>query len=131
RRAGRDRREQACSPGRGRFALRRSCGGELEMRGEILDALMGSEPCERRLASRERPLVARAPAGADFVLAATARALESPILAVASGPQDAEQLARGVGGWLGQERVALLPAWESLPYEGISPAPEVAARRHE
>ena len=94
---------------------------------EILDALIGSEPFERLLASRERPLVARAPAGADFVLAATARALESPILAVASGPQDAEQLTRGVGGWLGQERVALLPAWESLPYEGISPAPEVAA----
>ena len=55
---------------------------------EILDALIGSEPFERLLASRERPLVARAPAGADFVLAATARALESPILAVASGPQD-------------------------------------------
>jgi transcription-repair coupling factor (superfamily II helicase) len=25
--------------------------------------------------------------------------------------------------------VALFPAWESLPYEGISPAPEIAARR--
>src|SRR5262249_22508006 len=25
--------------------------------------------------------------------------------------------------------VAVLPAWEALPYEGISPAPDVAARR--
>src|SRR5207248_3263810 len=84
-----------CSHERGLFVLRRSSRGELEMLEEILDALIGSEPFERLLASRERPLVARAPAGADFVLAATARALESPILAVASGPQDAEHLARG------------------------------------
>ena len=98
---------------------------------EVLDALIGSEPFERLLASRERPLVARAPAGADFVVAATARALEAPILAVAAGPQDAEALTRGVAGWLGPARVALMPSWESLPYEGISPTPEVAARRHE
>src|SRR5207249_1162982 len=33
--------------------------------------------------------------------------------------------------WLGPASVALLPSWESLPYEGISPGPEIAAGRHE
>ncbi|MGH2997314.1 MAG: hypothetical protein ACRDM9_13445, partial [Gaiellaceae bacterium] len=45
------------------------------------------------------------------------------------GPREAEELAHGVGAFLGPERVALLPAWEALPYEGISPSPETAARR--
>ena len=98
---------------------------------EVLDALIGSEPFERLLASRDRPLVARAPAGADFVVAALARALDSPILAVTAGPHEAETFARGVEAWLGPAGVALLPAWEALPYEGISPGPEIAARRNE
>src|SRR5438105_1461321 len=48
--------------------------------------MIGSEPFERLLASRARPLVARAPADADFLVAALARAFESPILAVTAGP---------------------------------------------
>ena len=98
---------------------------------EVLDVLIGSEPFERLLASRARPLVARAPAGADFVAAALARALESPILAVTAGPHEAESFGLGVGAWLGPAAVAVMPAWESLPYEGISPSPEIAARRHD
>src|SRR5438270_823463 len=74
-------------------------------------------------------LEARAEAGHDFVTAAVARALDAPVLAVATSPHEAETLARGVEPFLGADRVALLPAWESLPYEGISPPPEIAARR--
>jgi transcription-repair coupling factor (superfamily II helicase) len=73
--------------------------------------------------------VGRAEAGHDYVAAAMARALDAAVLLVAPGPHEAETLARGVEAFLGAERTALLPAWESLPYEGISPAPEVAARR--
>src|SRR5207244_8931360 len=96
---------------------------------EALDLLIASEPFDRLLASNARPLVARAEAGQDFVAAALARALDAPVVAVATGPHEAEALARGLGAYLGPDRVALFPAWESLPYEGISPAPEVVARR--
>jgi len=96
---------------------------------EALDLLIGSEPFDRLLASSARPLVARAEAGHDYVVAAVARALGAPVLAIASGPHEAEALARGVKAFLGPAHVALLPAWESLPYEGISPSPEIAARR--
>ncbi len=96
---------------------------------ELLDQLIASEPFERLLIERARPILARADAGQDFVLAALARGLESPVMAVTAGPREAEALAHGAGAFLGRERVALLPAWEALPYEGISPSPEIASRR--
>jgi transcription-repair coupling factor (superfamily II helicase) len=98
---------------------------------EALDTLIRSEPFDRLLAQAAPTRVARAEAGQDFVIAAVARVLDGPVMAVAAGPHEAEALARGVAAYLGADRVALFPAWESLPYEGISPAPEVAARRAE
>ncbi|MGZ4110687.1 MAG: transcription-repair coupling factor, partial [Actinomycetota bacterium] len=94
-----------------------------------LEALVASEPFERLLLERARPILAHADAGEDAVVAALARALDAPVLAVAPGPREAEVLAAGVAAYLGEDRVALLPAWEALPYEGIGPTPEIAARR--
>ena len=94
-----------------------------------LDALIGSEAFERLMLDRSRPVIARADAGQDFLVAALSRAIDEPVLLVASGPREAEQLARGVEAWLGPEGSALLPSWEALPYEGIGPSPEVSARR--
>jgi len=94
-----------------------------------LDALIGSEPFERLLLERARPILARAEAGEDFLVAALARGLDAPILAVTPGPRESEALASGVEAYLGAAGVALLPAWEALPYEGMSPAPEISARR--
>ena len=96
---------------------------------EILGDLVASEPFERMLLERARPILARAEAGQDFVIAGVATALESPVLAVTAGPREAEALEDDVAAFLGDDRVAMLPAWEALPYEQISPSPEVAARR--
>ncbi len=101
-------------------------GCELE---RLLDALIGSEPFERLLLDRARPILARAEAGEDFLVAGLAKALDAPVLAVTAGPREAESLAAGASAYLGEDRVAHLPGWEALPYEGISPAPDVAARR--
>src|ERR687891_1959123 len=60
-----------------------------------------------------------------------ARALQTPVMVVAAGPREAEPLVRGAEAWLGVDRVAYLAPWEALPYEGISPSPEVSARRAE
>ena len=96
---------------------------------EALDALAGSAPFERLLLERARPIVAKAEAGEAFLLAGLAATLDAPVLVVAAGPREADELAPEVGAYLGPERVALLPAWDALPYEGMDPAPEVAARR--
>ena len=96
---------------------------------EVLQALVTSEPFERLLLERARPIVARADAGHDFLLAGLAVALDAPLMVVTPGPREAEELASEIGAYLGPEAVALLPAWDALPYEGMDPAPEVAARR--
>ncbi|MGH2680585.1 MAG: transcription-repair coupling factor [Actinomycetota bacterium] len=96
---------------------------------EVLDALVGSPSFERLLLERARPIVARVDAGQDGFLAALATALDAPLMVVTPGPREAEELAPGIGSYLGDDRVALLPAWDALPYEGMDPAPEVAARR--
>jgi transcription-repair coupling factor (superfamily II helicase) len=96
---------------------------------EVLEALVTSEPFERLLLERARPIVARADAGQDFLLAGLAVALDAPLMVVTPGPREADELASEIGAYLGPAAVALLPAWDALPYEGMDPAPEVAARR--
>ena len=77
-------------------------------------------------------VLASAPAPAHgFVAAALAIARSAPVLAIASDPRGAEGLAASATAWLGTERVIRFPAWESLPYEGISPGPLTAGRRAE
>jgi transcription-repair coupling factor (superfamily II helicase) len=95
---------------------------------EVLDTFVASEAFERLLLSRDRPLVARADGGDAVVIAAIATALDGSVLAVAAGNREAEALAEDVDAFV-PGAVALLPAWEALPYEGISPAADVAARR--
>jgi transcription-repair coupling factor (superfamily II helicase) len=95
----------------------------------LLDDLIGSEPFERLLLERARPILARAEAGHDFLVAALARSLDAPVLLVTPGPRDAEALAAGAAAYLGPDRAAVFPAWEALPYEGISPGAEIASKR--
>ncbi|HEV3474059.1 MAG TPA: transcription-repair coupling factor [Actinomycetota bacterium] len=82
------------------------------------------------LLARSGDRLARAEVPAHpYVAAALARALDASVLVVTPGPLEAEALAEGTAAFLGPERVALFPAWEALPVEGISPGAEVAARR--
>jgi transcription-repair coupling factor (superfamily II helicase) len=103
-------------------------GGGTTLR-EVLGTLVRSEPFERLLLERARPIVARADAGEGFLLAGLAVALDAPLMVVGPGPREAEELTSEIGAYLGPENVAFLPAWDALPYEGMDPAPEVAARR--
>jgi transcription-repair coupling factor (superfamily II helicase) len=103
-------------------------GGYVDLR-DTIETLVASEAFEQLLLARERPIVAHAGTGEDFVVAGLATALDATVLAVTPGPREADALVADLEAFLGAERVALLPAWEALPYEGISPAPEVAARR--
>ena len=98
---------------------------------KLLEPMIQSEAFQALLA-RPAPRVARAEVpGHGYVVAALAEALEAPVLVVAPGPREAERIARGSAAFLGDEQVALFPAWEALPGEGISPSPEIAGRRAE
>ncbi len=83
------------------------------------------------LAGGER-LVAVAEPAQPFVVAALAELSESrPIVVAMASASAAERLAREVGVWLGEDAVAFFPAWETLPFERVSPAPETMGRRLE
>ena len=95
---------------------------------ELLDRLIESERFDALLTSHGRR-VARVPEpGHGYAAAALARAVGAPVLVVAPGRLEAERIADTAELFL-PTRAAVFPAWEALPYEGISPSPEVSGRR--
>ncbi|HYV00768.1 MAG TPA: CarD family transcriptional regulator, partial [Actinomycetota bacterium] len=96
----------------------------------ILKEAANAGPFQRLLAAPGPSRVAQAPAaGHGFAAAVLAQALESPVLVLAHEPRAADTVAAGASAFLGSDRVVRFPAWESLPYEGISPGPQVAGAR--
>ncbi len=64
-----------------------------------------------------------------YFLAALASSLERPVLAVVPSDAEAEALRAAVHEFI--QPTALLPAWDVLPYEGLSPDPRTSAYRLE
>ncbi|HEY1330062.1 MAG TPA: transcription-repair coupling factor [Actinomycetota bacterium] len=96
----------------------------------ILDDAAATAPFEHILGGAGSTRVARAALPAHgFAAAVLARALDEPLLLVGPDPRTADSLAAAAAAFLGPDRVHLFPAWESLPYEGISPGPLIAGRR--
>ncbi|MGH9262467.1 MAG: transcription-repair coupling factor, partial [Acidimicrobiales bacterium] len=52
-----------------------------------------------------------------------------PIVLAVPTSTEAERLAHDLGAYLGDERVELFPAWETLPFERVSPGVETMGRR--
>lgn len=64
-----------------------------------------------------------------IVLAGMLRAADGPILAIVAGEREAEELTEDVA--LFDRRVVQAPAWETLPFEHVSPNVSTMARRAE
>jgi transcription-repair coupling factor (superfamily II helicase) len=73
-----------------------------------------------------RPLVAAAIVGAPAE--GTGAGAGRPLLAVTATTREAEELAAALGD-LTPERVAVYPAWETLPHERLSPRSDTVGRR--
>ncbi len=71
-------------------------------------------------------------AARPFVVAALANlGAGRPVVAVPATQVEAEHLAHDVAAFLGAPAVASFPAWETLPFERVSPAVETMGRRLE
>ncbi|MEX1043045.1 MAG: hypothetical protein WD020_00245, partial [Acidimicrobiia bacterium] len=67
------------------------------------------------------------PGARSFALAGLAAAADGPLLVLTASERDAEDLADDVSLFLAD--VTLMPAWETLPFEHLSPNAATMARR--
>jgi len=88
-----------------------------------LPALLADEPgLTSVLGRRDAVLAVPEPARAIVVAGLAARSDRQPIVVAVPTTGEAERLARDLGAFLGPDEVDLFPAWETLPFERVSPA---------
>ncbi len=95
-----------------------------------LPALLADEPgLTAVLGRRDAVLAVPEPARAIVVAGLAARSDRQPIVVAVPTTGEAERLARDLGAFLGADEVDLFPAWETLPFERVSPAVDTMGSR--
>src|SRR5436190_12700742 len=97
-----------------------------------LPALLRDDPALAALAGGSARLVAVSEAPRAFFLAGLARLTgRRPLVVGVPTTAEAERLAHDLGQFLpgGHDGIELFPAWETLPFERVSPATETMGRR--
>jgi transcription-repair coupling factor (superfamily II helicase) len=92
--------------------------------------LLATEPALDAVLGRRDAVIAVPDAARAFVIAGVTQATERrPILVATATQNEAERIAADLGAVLGADEVALFPAWETLPFERVSPAVETMGIR--
>ncbi|MGH2752371.1 MAG: transcription-repair coupling factor [Actinomycetota bacterium] len=82
----------------------------------------------RALVGSPAPVTVPDPAR-PYLLAALARHLNRPVLAITARAEEAESVARDIHAFLGRDGADVFPGWEVLPGEPVSPSVETMGRR--
>ncbi len=86
----------------------------------VLAELLGADECRAAVPEAARP----------FLLAGLARLSSAPVLLVVTATAaEAEHLTHDLEAFLPREQVELLPAWETLPFERVSPGEATMGHR--
>ena len=97
--------------------------------GDLLDRLSDEPSIDAALGRRE-PVIAIGDAGRALVLAGLVAASDRrPVLVGTPTQAEAERLATDAAAVLGADRVFHFPAWETLPFERVSPGVETMGQR--
>jgi transcription-repair coupling factor (superfamily II helicase) len=95
-----------------------------------LPGLLAGEAVIAELLGVDDAVVVVPDAARTVVLAALSELSTAPTVLVATATaREAEQLAHDLGPFIGPDSVELLPAWETLPFERVSPATETMGLR--
>ncbi|HVX18585.1 MAG TPA: transcription-repair coupling factor [Acidimicrobiales bacterium] len=95
-----------------------------------LPARLRDDPAFGQVLGRSHALLAVPEAARPFVLAGLARlSKRSPLVVATPTTADAERLASDLTTWLGDGAVEHFPAWETLPFERVSPGVETMGQR--
>jgi transcription-repair coupling factor (superfamily II helicase) len=89
-----------------------------------------SEPALAQVLGRSTATLAVPDAARALIVAALSRlSSRRPLVLALPTSTEAERVARDLTAYLGDEAVELFPAWETLPFERVSPAVETMGRR--
>lgn len=100
------------------------------MKLQSLPPLLRNEASLTGVVGSPTALVAVPEAARAFFVAGLTHLLSArPLLVVVPTAADAERLASDLRVWLGETAVEVFPAWETLPFERVSPAIETMGRR--
>jgi transcription-repair coupling factor (superfamily II helicase) len=95
-----------------------------------LATLLGDDPVVRAATGgTARPIAVPEPARALFVATLARTSARRPIVVAVPTGVEAERVAGDLREYLGDDSVELFPAWETLPFERVSPAIETMGRR--
>ncbi|HUY62897.1 MAG TPA: CarD family transcriptional regulator, partial [Acidimicrobiales bacterium] len=98
----------------------------------LLPPLLRNEPTVADMLSAGSVAVAVPEAAVAFVVAGLCHLGERrPVLVVTATVADAERLAHDIGAFVGDEATELFPAWDTLPFERVSPEVATMGRRLE
>jgi transcription-repair coupling factor (superfamily II helicase) len=95
-----------------------------------LPKLLRDDPAVLRVLGRSNAVLSVPEHGRSYVVAGLVAATSRrPYLVAVPTTAEAERLSRDLRTWLGDEAVELFPAWETLPFERVSPNVETMGRR--
>jgi transcription-repair coupling factor (superfamily II helicase) len=95
-----------------------------------LPALLRDEPALAQVLGRTSATIAVPEAARALVTAGlTGLTQRRPVVLAVPTSTEAERLAHDLAAYLGDDRVELFPAWETLPFERVSPGVETMGRR--
>ena len=95
-----------------------------------LPKLLRDDPAVLRLLGRSTAVLAVPEAARAYTIAGLSEISQrTPIVVAVPTSGDAERLARDLATFLGDDAVDLFPAWETLPFERVSPSVETMGRR--
>jgi transcription-repair coupling factor (superfamily II helicase) len=104
--------------------------GRSPMSVRELPTLLRDDPALLAVRGRSSALIAvPEPARAFTIAGLVATTQRRPYVVAVPTTADAERLAHDLGAYLGPEQVDVFPAWETLPFERVSPGVETMGRR--
>ena len=93
-------------------------------------ARLRDEPALAQVLGRSTATIAVPDAARALVTAGLTRlSSRRPVVLAVPTSTEAERVARDLGAYLGDDAVELFPAWETLPFERVSPGVETMGRR--
>src|ERR671913_1783400 len=105
-------------------------GGRIDAPLHSLPAALRDEPALAAVLGRSSATLVVSEAARALVTAGLTRLTSRrPVVLAVPTSTEAERLAHDLGAYLDDDRVELFPAWETLPFERVSPGVETMGRR--